>query len=142
MTDRVTVPANLVRYVRRGLHTEFSAAAERAFLIELQDLTEEQFDAALETLDAVRTLLKNVGFVDEGSGHDIELDISPDPVIVHRGLECQYHAQVDRVEESAQATSPNSGSSDEIWALGELLATLKAGADSAREERRRRGSRH
>lgn len=67
---------------------------------------------------------------------------SPDPVIVHRVLECQYHAQVDRVEESAQATSPNSGSSDEIWALGELLATLKAGADSAREERRRRGSRH
>lgn len=141
MIDTVTVPGNLVRYVRRGLHAEFSAAAERTSLIELQDLTEEQFDAALETLDAVRTLLKNVGFADESSGHDVELDISPNPVVVHRGLECQYHAQVDRVEESAHATGANPGPSDEIWALGELLATLKARADSAREERRRRGSR-
>jgi hypothetical protein len=139
--DTVTVPANLVRYVRRGLHAEFSAAAERASLIELQDLTEEQFDAALETLDAVRTLLKNVGFDDEGSGQGIELDISPDPVVVHRGLQCQYHAQVDRVEESAQAPGANPSPSDEIWALGDLLATLKAQADSVREERRSRGSR-
>jgi hypothetical protein len=141
MTETVTVPANLLRYVRRGLHTEFSAAAERASLIELQGLTEEQFDAALETFDAVRTLLKNVGFVDEGSDQDIELDISPDPVVVHRGLECQYHAQVDRVEESAHATGANPGPSDEIWALGELLAILKARADSTRDERRSRRSR-
>jgi hypothetical protein len=61
MTETVMVPANLVRYVRRGLHAEFSAAAERASVIELQGLTEQQFDAALETFDAVRTLLKNVG---------------------------------------------------------------------------------
>lgn len=86
MTDTVTVPANLMRYVRRGLHAEFSAGAERVSLIEFQDLTEEQFDAALETLDAVRALLKNVGFVDEGSGHDIDLDISPDPFSISSPL--------------------------------------------------------
>jgi hypothetical protein len=141
MTDMVTVPANLLRYVRRGLHAEFSTAAERASLIELQGLTEEQFDAALETFDAVRILLKNVGFAGDRPDQDIELDISPDPVVVHRGLECQYHAQVDRVEESAHATGANPGPSDEIWALGELLATLKARADSARAERHSRGSR-
>jgi hypothetical protein len=146
----VTIAANLVPYLRKGVKRELSATlAILASQVEIA-LDPTTYYNELARLDDARALFDAVGVTDDTEQLDLELDLDRWPQLLLRTLESEYNIEVARLQDRGAEgfeLSPR-----EIPALGGLVSDLRkkvgappkrSGSDSlrqlARRARRNRG---
>ena len=130
----VTVPANLVPYLRDGAKLELIAVLD--VLIEVLNGTDlRAYRASFAALDEARGLIDAVGFLDNARQPDVELDLDRWPRLVLKVLQHQYRAEVERMQD---ATSLHlNAPMREIPALRGLITEVceRSGAPRNRESR-------
>ena len=133
----VTIPAKLVKYLRRGVKDELGhSLALYENVIHSSSISPETYTAAASRFDAAKSLFEAIGFTDETLQQDIELDLRTWPRLLVKVLEEQYDAEVRRLQD-AEADGVKLPLRN-IPALRTLAAELrtKAGAPPRGKQRR------
>jgi len=146
----VTIPGNLVSFLRSGVKRELAANVE-LLAIELDaTIDPAPYYVALARFDAARTLFDAIGVSDDPAQPDVALDLGRWPQLVLAALESQHQAELIRLEQA------HAGEFDvptrDVPALGRLVAEIRKqvaapperatsflGEDLARRIRRPRG---
>jgi hypothetical protein len=131
----VTVAANLVPYLRRGIKRELSATLVLlAFQIDAT-LDRPTYHNALARFDEARALFDVVGVSDDPQQRDLELDLCRWPRLVLRVLESEYDVEVMRLQD--RAAEGFELSVRELPALGSLVSDVrkKVGAPPRRSSK-------
>jgi hypothetical protein len=133
----LTVPANLVPYLRDGLFGEWGFAAEDIADRALQfgsNASRDIYSEALEAFDAGRTLLDAVGWCDEGIQADIEINLALHPKLVLRALKSESRMIAERVREMPRNENKEARNTETARAT-----VLRMFARSVQEQIRRLG---
>lgn len=121
--ERITIPAKLVPYLRRGVRSQLSARVETLAVALEGEIEESRYHDALGGFDAARALLDAIG-VSSGDAHsDLELDLSASGELVLKALEAQHRSEVARLEDAHAAgvrIPPR-----EVPELGRLVAEVR-----------------
>ena len=144
MSSKLTIPAELVRTLRIGLHSELGHAASEISHITHQRGREEHpewYQEPLARLDGVRSLLDQVGWGETRQSVAIEIELTEHyaavfgalrgQVLIHRDmLEEADQVDAERAEQGkppkAQATITRAGALDRLLASAEVqAATLR-----------------
>jgi hypothetical protein len=99
--DPITIPAELVRYLRRGVQSQLGARVDTLAVALEGSLDEPRYREALCGFDAARTLLDTIGVSDREMRADVELDLSASGELVLKALESQHRFEVTRLEDAA-----------------------------------------
>jgi hypothetical protein len=99
--DVITIPANLVRYLRCGVQSQLSARLERLAVALEGRIDAPGYQRALSDFDAARVLLDSIGVSDGDAQVDLELDLSTSPELVLKALEAQHRCEVARLQDAA-----------------------------------------
>jgi hypothetical protein len=78
MSATLTVPSEMVRYLRDGLHNEIGNAAQAISQVVVQanhDQHPEWYREPLEHFDQIRTLLDLIGWDDTGTPAEVRVDL-------------------------------------------------------------------
>jgi hypothetical protein len=129
----VTITANLVPYLRRGVKRELSATL--AILATQVDIALDRttYYNALARFDDARALFDAVGVTDEPEQVDLELDLSRWPRLLLRALESEYDLEVMRLQD--RAAEGFDLSLRELPALGNLVADIRKKVGAAPRRR-------
>ncbi len=120
---QVTIAANLVPYLRRGVKRELSATLGLlAFQLDTALDRAEYYDA-LARFDEARALLDAIGVSDDRVQHELELELGRWPRLLLRVLESEYDIEVMRLQDRvAEGFDLPLG---EIPALGGLISDVR-----------------
>jgi hypothetical protein len=126
MSETIVVPADLVRYLRRGLLSHFGFAAGRLAILGseagiLSD--EESFRKALWLFDATRAVLEIVGVLVPASQCDVGLGRGDFPLLVCKVLEREHQAEVARLQDAELAGFEMPA--EMVEALGRFAGSLR-----------------
>ncbi len=128
MSDRLTIPAAVVRYLRRGLIGELDAATEQLrFQLERDPIEAKAYREAFASITATGMLLDVIGVADDRLQRDVELDVSDSPDLVLRALQLQYDLEVARLQD-AEASGVALPRRD-VPALGDCVAAVRKAID-------------
>jgi hypothetical protein len=128
MNSKVTVTANHMRYLRKGLRSEFGFAAQSiaTFMLDHEDEPlADEYKHALETFDAARALLSDLTSTSDQQQSNIELDLGFNALLVLKALECQYNAELDRLEEAAFYGPTRDADHKEVQTLRDLVMVVR-----------------
>jgi hypothetical protein len=127
MSETVFVPSGLVRYLRRGIRCQFGFAAERltACLLEFDDDPAGEYERSLQIFQAAQQLYSQLKATGDQLPSDIEIDVAANALLVLRALECQYNAELDRLQEAGLYTRSSEATREELWALGDLVMLVE-----------------
>ena len=101
-TTNVTIPANVVRYLRRGAKDELGQSLSiYDVTIQSDPIDSKTYAAAAARLDAARSLFEAVGIADDPRQVDVELDLRTWPRLLLRVLDNQHDAEVRRLQDAA-----------------------------------------
>jgi hypothetical protein len=130
----LTVPSDIVPYLRRGLFGEWGFAAEDISNMALQfgsDASSNSYREPLEAFDAGRALIDEIGWRDKkGSQADVEINLSSRPQLVLRALRKEHLVLADQLAEMPRTASKQARDSinARIEALGEFVERVKTQA--------------
>jgi hypothetical protein len=121
--DSITIPAELVRYLRQGLQSQLSARVDMLAVALEGRIDEPRYREALYGFDDARTLLDTVGVGEHDGQDDVELDLSESGELVLKALESQHRFEVARLEDAAAhgVQIPERG----VPQLGRLVADVR-----------------
>lgn len=98
----IAIPANVVKYVRRGARDEVGHnLSVLEIVIHADTIDPKTYGAVAARLDAARSLFEEVGISDDPKQADIELDLRRWPRLLLRVLEDQHDAEVHRLQDAA-----------------------------------------
>jgi hypothetical protein len=140
MSSKLTIPAELVRTLRIGLHSELGEAASEIDSISYQPGREEYpewYEEPLLQLDCARALLDAIGWGETQQRSAVEIDLAEHhdalfgalrgQVLIHRDMiEEADQVDVDRAEQGkppkAEATIARAAALDRLLASAEAQA--------------------
>jgi hypothetical protein len=133
MSTTITIPAELVEYLRTCLHSELGGAADEISDTVMQPMRErypEWYDDGLARLDRTRVLLDAIGWADPSDPVPVEIDLSAHSAALIAGLE----GAVVIAESDSTEAPDEQGRTDaamRMYALRDLqaVARLRAGGD-------------
>jgi hypothetical protein len=145
----ITIPANLVVYLRRGVKGELTLVNEELSYALAGEVDEQAYQLAVSDFDAVRALFDAIGATDRPATTDLELCLGAWGRISLRALEAQHAGEVARLEDARvdRIELPERN----VPELGQLVVTLRQRLDRSpsdtgtprqqfrRRRRRRRG---
>jgi hypothetical protein len=107
MSEILNVPRAHVAYLRNGLIGEWGFAAEELSTLALGfgSSAPHGYGEPLETFDAARTLLNAIGWTDNPSQNDVEIDLGSYPLLVLKALKHEYSALLAQFQELPKKTS-------------------------------------
>ncbi len=132
--ERITIPAKLVPYLRRGVQAQLGARMETLAVALEGQIDESRYQEAIDEFDAARALLDAIGVSDRDAQSDLELDLSASGVLVLKALETQHRIEVARVEDAHAAGVPIPPR--EVPELGRLLAEVRREVSASEALRR------
>jgi hypothetical protein len=127
MSTTITIPAELMEYLRTCLHSELGGAADEIGSTTTQPMRErypEWYDDGLTRLDRTRALLDAIGWADPSDPAPFEIDLSAHSAALIAGLEV---AVVIAESDSTEAPDEQ-GRTDaamRMYALRDLLAVAR-----------------
>jgi hypothetical protein len=112
----ITIPANLVQYLRKGIKSQLAARLDRLSLQLEGDIDPAVYQQALDAFDEARAHLDTVGVADENGQLDLDIDLSD---FLLKAMEGQYRVEAARLQDAERDgfTVPPR----EIPALGALV---------------------
>lgn len=140
MNSKLTIPAELVRTLRIGLHSELGEAASEIDAISYHPGREEYpewYEESLAQLDGARALLDAIGWGETQQRVEVEIDLAEHygalfgslrgQVLIHRDMiEEADQVDADRAEQGkppkAQATIARAAALDRLLASAEAQA--------------------
>lgn len=132
----VTVEKGLVRYLRAGVKHEMGAnVLDLQVQLDKKEIEPPIFEAILACFDDSRALFETVGFTEDPSAADLEIDITRWPRLVLRVLETQYAAERMRLDDALADRYPIP--ERDVPALGELVAEIRRVTGAPRKTRPR-----
>jgi hypothetical protein len=136
----VTITANLVPYLRKGVKRELSATlAILAFQVDTA-LDPASYYNALARFDDARALFDAVGVTDQPHQRDLELDLDSWPRLLLKALESEYDIEVMQLQDrSAEGFEL---SLREVPALGSLVADIRKKVDARSDTQAQAASMH
>jgi hypothetical protein len=131
MSETVLVAASLVRYLRRGVRSQFGFAAERlaTCLLEFDDDPADEYERSLHIFQAAHALYSEINAAGDPPPSNIEIDVASNALLVLRALECQYNAELDRLQEAGLYGRNSDAAREEVRALGDLVKVVKRHVD-------------
>ncbi len=100
--EQITIPATLVRYLRRGVQSQLSARVDTLSVVLEGRIDESRYRDALGGFDAARALMDEIGVSDEDTHDDIELDLGGESgQLVLKSLDAQHRVEATRLEDAA-----------------------------------------
>jgi hypothetical protein len=107
MSAILAVPSGFVVYLRSGLYGEWGFAAEELSTLALGfgSSAPHGYGEPLETFDAARVLLGAIGWTDDPSQGDVEIDLGSYPLLVLKALRHEYAALLAQFQELPKKTS-------------------------------------
>jgi hypothetical protein len=121
--DPVTIPAELLRYLRLGLQRQLSARVDTLAVALEGRIDEPRYREALYDFDDARSLLDAIGVGGHDRQDDVELDLSESGELVLKALESQHRFEVTRLEDAAAHGVPIP--EREVPQLGRLVADVR-----------------
>jgi hypothetical protein len=127
MSGTVVVPSYLVRYLRRGIRSQFGFAAERlaTCLLVFDDVPADEYECSLRIFQAAHELYSQLKATGDQPPSNIEIDVASNAPLVLRALECQYNAKLDRLQEAGFYGGGSDADREELRALGDLVMVVK-----------------
>jgi hypothetical protein len=107
MDTQLTVPADLVTYLRSGLFGVWGFVAEDIAngAIEHGGNASEGYDEPLQAFDAIRTLLDAVGWTNTVAEGDIVINLSVGGAFILEALKREHYVLVDELQELPRTTT-------------------------------------
>jgi hypothetical protein len=102
MDTTLTVPASLVRHLRRGLYEEWGSTAEEISDLALRrgsKVPKRFYDRLRVDFNAGCAYLDTVGWKNSKSEGDVEINLSLRPTFILKALRCEHVALVDQLRE-------------------------------------------
>lgn len=125
----VTIPGDLVPYLRRGVRRELAASLVHV-AIEVETTADRTaYDAALARFDASRSLLDTIGISDQPEQQAIELDLDTWPTLIVKSLEAVQAAELTSTAHTKAAS--HDSASPELRALAELIKEIRSKTDAS-----------
>jgi hypothetical protein len=126
MSETILVSSSLVRYLRRGIRSQFGFAAERlaTCLLEFDDDPADEYERSLQAFQAAHALHSQLNAAGNQPSSSIEIDIASSALLVLRALECQYNTELDRLQEAGLYGQNSDAARDELQALGDLVVVV------------------
>jgi hypothetical protein len=134
MSETVLVSPGLVRYLRRGIRTQFGFAAERlaVCLLEFDEDPAEEFERSLQIFNAAYELYSRLKAIGDPPSSNIDIDIASNALLVFEALACQYNAELIRLQEAdirlqqiGQSGRASDADNEELRALEDLVMVVK-----------------
>jgi len=96
----ITVPANLVGYLRSGVQNQLVARLDTLTVALDGRINAKTYQEALDAFDATRTLFDPIGVSNDDTQQDLELDLGMSPELVLKALGAQHqeHAKMSPAE--------------------------------------------
>jgi hypothetical protein len=98
--DPITIPAELVPHLRRGVQSQLSVHVDVLGVALEGRIDERKYREALRAFDAARALLDAIGVRDDDAQGDVELDLGASGELTLRALEAQHRREVARLEDA------------------------------------------
>ena len=142
MNSKLTIPAELVRTLRIGLHSELGEAASEIDVISYQPGREEYpewYEEPLAQLDGARDLLDVTGWGETRQRVEVEVDLTEHHVALFGALRGQVLIHRDMIEEADQVDADRAEQGKppkaqatiaRAAALDRLLASAEAQAEA------------
>jgi hypothetical protein len=99
--DGLTIPGDLVRYLRQGVKADLIATLEILKIRLDTTVNPGTYRQALACFDEDRSLLDTIGLADEPRQQSIQLDLSRYPRITIKALQEQHRLELLRLETAA-----------------------------------------
>jgi hypothetical protein len=119
----VTIPGQLVRYLRRGVKRELLASLVSLAVEVETNVDPKTYTDALTRFEAAQALLQAVGLTDEPHPCSVQLDLARWPRLILTALEHSYNSELSRVH-GAEAAGTKMPRSD-LTPLSELIAEIR-----------------
>jgi hypothetical protein len=142
MSSKLTIPAEMVRTLRIGLHSELGEAASEIDAISYQPGREEcseWYEEPLMQLDSARALLDVIGWGETRQRVDVEIDLAKHHSALFGALRGQVLIHRDMIEEADQVDADRAEQGKppkaeativRAAALDRLLASAEAQAEA------------
>jgi hypothetical protein len=134
MSETVIVAAGLVRHLRKGIRTQFGFAAERlaVCLLEFDEDPAKELERSLQIFNAAHELYSRLKAIGDQPSANIDIDVASSAVLVLEALECQYNAELIRLQEAdirlqqiGQSGRVSDADNEELRALEDLVMVVK-----------------
>jgi hypothetical protein len=140
MTQTITIPANVVPYLRSGLVAEFGSALDLLVIQhEREPIAPVDWNEALQCMASVRPLLDVIGVAAPEVEADVELDLVEQPLLVLHALIAVHRVEVMRVQDAA--TDGVRLSHQDMAALTSLVDEVEQAVDPSGAVRQESASR-
>jgi hypothetical protein len=135
-SGQVTVPGDLVRYLRKGVKREFGASLVILGIEVETTVDPTTYHDALARFDAARTLLETIGLADDPRQPALELDLGHWGRLILKSLESVHAAELVRLQDAA--ADGFEVPLRDVPALGSLVADIRSKTGIPSRGRRRR----